>query len=317
MARSMTTERRLLDMATTDLRLMELGDALTMLWLRLVKAILEYGTDGVLVTGQGDAPSLAAIAQFRLLTDETYLKTCLETYAKTRLITWDETQGTIGLPDVAMPSRRAIASRENGKKGGRPRKNDNPTPQNDPRQRHAIMPISGGRSMQQETQHETRDATAAPKLSLACTDQSQDKLKARVDNLFRRLGPLAFEAAGFDPARDRGNWGIVRQYVADALAAGLSDDEAERLILGEIAKVVARLAAKGGKPGHLGYFKAAIEQAIARRDVPAPVLASAADYEAKRLFEADQRQWTRDQIAGKDTPEPVLGDYLARARSAA
>ncbi|MBB2157215.1 hypothetical protein HLH33_12990 [Gluconacetobacter diazotrophicus] len=317
MARSVATERRMLQMAATDIRLLELGDTLAMLWVRLVAFILEHGSDGVFVAGHDGAPTLAGIATFRFRLDETQLKTYLETYAETRLITWDETRGAIGLPDILMPSRRVLASRENGKKGGRPRNSDRITPQNDPRQRHAIMPIAGGRTVQPETQTETHETSRAHKLSLACTDQSQDKLQARIETCFQATGRKAFDAAGFDIAKDRADWGIVRQYVADALRAGLNEDEAERLILGEIARVTARVGEKGGRPSHLGYFKPAIAQAIARRDVPAPVLSSAADYEAKRAYDEAQRAWVRDQIDGKETPEPMLSDFLARARSAA
>lgn len=313
-------ERRALAMVASDLRLFTLAAEAVVVWVRLVVAIIEYGADGVLHTGKDGAPDLATLARFRFHVSETQLETYMETYAKTRLITYDAASGLVGLPEMLMPTRRAIASRLNGRKGGRPPKNANPAPQNDPRQRTAIMPIAGGKVVSSETQTETHGTYARDKLSLACTNSFEDKAKlatpvddATIDQTFRRIGPKAFEAAGFDPARDVGNFGIARVWTADALRAGLSPDETERLILDVVSRTAERQQAKGKSISHMGYFSRSIGEAIERREVPdAPM--SPAEAEASAAWQRDFDEWRMSDMRG---PMPVRTDYLSRAKDAA
>ncbi|GBR18657.1 hypothetical protein [Asaia spathodeae] len=320
-------ERRALAMVASDLRLFTLAAEAVVVWVRLISAILEYGADGILHAGKDGAPDLAALARFRFHVTETQLETYMETYAKTRLITYDAASGLVGLPETLQPTRRAIASRLNGKKGGRPPKNVNPTPQHDPRQRTAMMPISGGKTVSCETQHKTQGSYARDKLSLACNISSEDKAKlgaqvsdAQIDTAYQRIGPMAFEAAGFDPARDMGNYRIVRQWVADALHGGLSIEGTERLILGVVETVAERQRSKGASISHLGYFGKAIGTAIANRDVPEAPL-NEAEIEADRAWKRDMDAW-RERVASGiagavNEPIPNRADYLERARLAA
>ncbi|GBR06371.1 hypothetical protein HW511_00310 [Asaia siamensis] len=320
-------ESRALAMVASDLRLFTLAAEAVVVWVRLISAILEYGADGILHAGKDGAPDLATLARFRFHVSETQLETYMETYARTRLITYDAASGLVGLPETLQPTRRAIASRLNGKKGGRPPKNANPAPQHDPRQRTAMMPISGGKTVSQETQCKTQPSHARAKLSLADNISLEDKAKlgaqvddAQIDTAYQRIGPMAFEAAGFDPARDMGNYRIVRQWAADAMRSGLSADETERLILGVVGSVAERQRSKGAAISHLGYFGKAIGTAIANRDVPEAPL-SECEIEADRAWKRDIDTW-RERVAsgvagaGND-PIPNRADYLDRARKAA
>lgn len=318
MARSASIERRMLAMAATDIRLMELGDTLAMLWVRLVAFVIECGTDGLFVAGCDGSPTLAGLAQFRFRVSETQLKTYLETYAQTRLITWDETHGAIGLPAALMPSRRAIASRENGKKGGRPPKNANLTPRNDPRQRHAIMPISGGLSMRNETQQETHETSRTRIAKLEADNSSEAIASFAVNDAdFHRIGRAALDAAGFDPARSMADYGVVRQWLVDAAKTGLTVDQAERVILSTVQSAAQRATISGKTVRSLMYFRNSVPEAIARRDVPAPVLSSAVDYEADARFREAHKAWVRAAKNGDLQPQPRREEFLAKARSAA
>ncbi|WP_010514079.1 hypothetical protein [Komagataeibacter oboediens] len=309
-----TTEQKMLQMATHNIRLRALGHAAIGIWVQLISYIIEYGTDGVLVPGNGAAPTLEEIATVGLRMDVTELVTHLETYAETQLITHDCTVGTIGLPGTLMPSRKALAARENGKKGGRPPKHHNPKPQDDPRQRTAIMGIAGGKDMSTETQRETHD----PKLSLEVNNNLKAKPAAQdVDAVFRVLGRKAWERAGFDPARDRGNWGQVRQWVADALAEGLSAAETERLVMNVVATLADRQAERKLPITHMGYFNKAIAKAIAERDIPALVCTTEAEFAADAAYQEAHRQWVLDAASGSDAPQPRREDFIARARVAA
>ncbi|WP_459773367.1 hypothetical protein [Asaia astilbis] len=311
-------------MVTHDLRLLTLAAEAVVVWVRLISAILEHGADGILHMGRDGTPDLTTLARFRFHLSETQLSTYIETYSRTRLITYDAASGLIGLPETLQPTRRAIASRLNGKKGGRPPKNVNPTPQNDPRQRTAMMPISGGKTMSRETQMTSQVSRAREKLSLASNISLEEKAKLgatvgndQIDPAFQRIGPKAFEAAGFDPARDMGNFGIVRQWVADALHAGLTAEESERLILGVVTGVTERQRAKGATISHLGYFGKAVAIAIENRDIPEAPL-SEAEKAADRAWMKDMDAW-RERLASGDTSGliPNRSDYLNRARDAA
>ena len=309
-----TTEQKMLQMATHNIRLRALGHAAIGIWVQLISYIIEYGTDGVLVPGNDGAPTLEEIATVGLRMDVTELVTHLETYAETQLVTHDRTAGTLGLPGALMPSRKALAARENGKKGGRPPTKANPKPQHDPRQRTAIMGIAGGKDMADETQRETHD----PKLSLEVNNNLKAKPAAQdVDTVFKALGRRAWDRAGFDPARDRGNWGQVRQWVADALAEGLSAAETERLVLNVVETVTDRQRQKGQSIKHMGYFNGAIEQAIKARDIPALVCTTEAEFAADAAYQEAHRQWVLDAANGSDAPQPRREDFIARARVAA
>lgn len=309
-----TTEQKMLQMATHNIRLRALGHAAIGIWVQLISYIIEYGTDGVLVPGNGGAPTLEEIATVGLRMDVTELVTHLETYTETQLITHDRTVGTIGLPGALMPSRKALAARENGKKGGRPPKHHNPKPQDDPRQRTAIMGIAGGKDMATETQRETHD----PKLSLEVNNNLKAKPAAQdVDAVFKVLGRKAWERAGFDPARDRGNWGQVRQWVADALAEGLSAAETERLVMHVVGTLADREAEKKTPIAHMGYFSKAIARAIAERDIPALVCTTEAEFAADAAYQEAHRQWVLDAANGSDAPQPRREDFITRARVAA
>jgi len=305
----------LLDRFTDDLRLRSLGLEMAAIWLLLVNVIRRYGRDGLFVPGLDGQMTLSDLARFHMHIDAAHLETCIETYAKARLLTHDAKTGAIGLPGIEADCRRASASRENGKKGGRPPKVRAVTPRNDPRQKTAIMSISGGKDVSQDNLGSSRVSQA----SLAYNNSSKEEAKldtSEIDAAFKRIGPKAFEAAGFDPARSMVNFGIARQWCADAMRSGLSAEEAERLILGVVASVAERQQAKGQTIAHMGYFKRAIGHAIERRDVPAPVM-SRDEMVADRLWTEAMQDYSARVAAGETgMTRPVLADFMARARAA-
>lgn len=171
--------------------------------------------------------------------------------------------------------------------------------------------------MSTETQRETHD----PKLSLEVNNNLKAKPAAQdVDAVFRVLGRKAWERAGFDPARDRGNWGLVRQWVADGLAEGLSASEIDRLVMDVVGRLADRESAKGKegqKIDHMGYFNKAVTKAIAERDIPALVCTTEAEFAADAAYQEAHRQWVLDATNGSDAPQPRREDFIARARVAA
>lgn len=304
-------------MAATDVRILAMPMEAIVLWQRLVWAIIDMGADGVLAFGNATGCTFAALAQYRLFISETQLETYVATWAQNLAITYDPATGTLGLPSGLMPSRRALASRANGTKGGRPRKNSNPAPQDDPRQRTAMMPIPGGKAMDQETQRETQDPQRAPIAKLASTNNSSEAIanagaeKPKVsDETYHRVGKAAFEAAGFDPARSVATYGIVRQWLSDALASGLTEHEAERLIVATVRKG----AERAKKPiTTLMYFKNSVPEAIEKKDVPDLTLTVAEEV----MWQDACRAWTKAAAQEDVGPMPRREAFAGRARSAA
>ncbi|GBQ32221.1 hypothetical protein HLH34_04360 [Gluconacetobacter azotocaptans] len=311
---------RLAVMTVTHIRILAMPVEAIVLWQRLVWAIIELGIDGVLPIGEAAGYTLDALARFRVHVTETQLETYIETWAKNLAITYDPGTRTLSLPEELMPSRRAIASRKNGMKGGRRPKNRNPEPQNDPRQRTAMMPIPGGRTVDHETRRQTQEPQCAPIAKLASTDNRSEAIAGTraqkheiSDTAFHRIGRGALDAAGFDPARSVANYGIVRQWLADALTAGLSEAEAERLILATIRKGSERAKAKAAVITTLNFFKNSIPEAIARRDVPDLELTA----EEEVLYREAHKEWVKLSRHADVGPQPRREDFAVRGRSAA
>lgn len=300
-------EKAILDMAT-DIRVLALSWDACGIWFRIMCLIREIGTDGSVTFGFGRAPSLADVARIRFGMSETELKTHLETHCVTQLLAWDDATQTLSYGPDQQPSRRTLANRANGAKGGRPPKN-RITERTDPTQRHLPpMAIKGGKSV-------TECKTHAPIAKAKADNDSYHKAKladpsaAEIDAVYNRIGPKAFDAAGFDPARSLQNWSAARQWAADGLRKGLTADEIERVVVAEVTRIAERQRSKSKPAPHLGYFGKAVCLAIASGVVPeAPK--TFAQQAAERDWEEAMRNWVRD---GGKGPQPVIADYLAKS----
>ena len=277
-------------------------------WVRLVTYLILNTADGVLDVSFPGA--LAALARTKVFCDVNLIETYLETYAKTQLITWNRDAQTVALPPGLGPTARQIASRKNGKLGGRPPGKSKKNAISDQRQGNIILPISGGKDVARENPAKTRLTGARDKLSLASKSSSEDKL--RLDAMFKRIGPKAFEAAGFDHAKDMPNWGVVRVWLSLALAKDMTEAQGERLILGVVKDVADRQRSKGNPASHMGYFSKAVEAAIASGIIPeAPKTAD--ERKAERAFEAALRDY-QERLGYGETGlhRPQMSDFVAQ-----
>lgn len=300
-------EKAILD-AVSDIRLQALGFEAIGIWVFLMNLIREIGTDGSVTFGFGRAPSLADVARIRFGMSETELKTHLETHCVTQLLAWDDATQTLSYGPDQQPSRRTLANRLNGAKGGRPPKN-RVTERTDPAQRNLPpMAIKGGKSV-------TECKTHAPIAKAKADNDSYHKAKlvepsaAEIDAVFNRIGPKAFDAAGFDPARDLQNWSAARQWAADGLRKGMTSDEIERVVVAEVSRIAERQRSKGKPAPHMGYFGKAVCAAIAAGVIPEHPKTFAQQV-AERDWEEAMREWVR---AGGAGPQPALADYAAKA----
>ncbi|GBQ69699.1 hypothetical protein AA103196_2286 [Ameyamaea chiangmaiensis NBRC 103196] len=316
MARSIP-ERKLIFIANTDLRLQALGFAAVGVWLALMHLVLEHGTDGRVVFGRGRVPSLADVARIRFRMTETELVTHLETQSETQLLGWSAESGALTWPSELMPDARTLANRENGKKGGRPRKTAL-NERNNPNQYHMPpMAIPGGRSMStdetQKTQTETplRVASLAEASTLKSLEATAEPDAREIDEVFQRIGPVAYAAAGFDHARHMGGWAIARIWAADGLRKGLPVDQIEDIVVGAIDRVSKRHAAKGNQKeiGSLDYFKGAVGDDI---KAASPRMTQERR-DAERAYEEAVMKWGREQMdpVKRGAQQPKLSDFLA------
>ncbi|WP_025320601.1 hypothetical protein [Granulibacter bethesdensis] len=193
--------QRATSMLLNDIRLTPLCAVAQILWFRLVHLIHELGTEGMLdLSGDVGAPfgsyeQLRAVLVSRSVSglvsfDGTQSVSQRETQTETEfdaLIELCVRRGLLqrpapdrlGLPADLGLSRRAIAARINGAKGGRPRK-----------QASLLLPISGGQS---ETRIETQPHTRIDRSDLSLSeisdrsDQTRDPA-ALAEQLTEQLG---------------------------------------------------------------------------------------------------------------------------------
>lgn len=128
---------RLLEMLENDWRLKIVGRETAMVWLELTRFIYRFGEDLVLrVDTQLGSPigSIAELA-FALRIDESELSNHLETLFERRLLVKAPCGGVAMPPELGLTARQK-AARLNGSKGGRPRKDGQPSGQ-----RSLLLPI--------------------------------------------------------------------------------------------------------------------------------------------------------------------------------
>jgi len=303
-------------LAATDLRLQQLGFEAIGIWVMLMQLILEYGADGFLRFGSDNGLDLAGVARFRFHMSETELVTHLVTHSKTQMLTWCSDTMTLGFPPELALSKRTIANRENGRKGGRPTKKELER-RNDQAQRSLPpMVIKGGKTVSADKTQKTQTQNSGSKLSLASTNSLEAKADAHaIDELYAELGPAAFAAGGFDEARSMARWDVARQWAADGLAKGLSADDVVAIVVETIKPIAERERARGAEVRSLMYFRGAVEKAIAKGDVPMREM-TYAERAAEDQYCADYHAFLAAKMRGEVVPEPVLSEYRARARAA-
>ena len=153
---------------------------------------------------------------------------------------------------------------------------------------------------------------------IATTPQSPPE-KNPVDALYAKLGPLAFEAAGFDNARDRCGWGIVRQWVADAFRAGLNAEQAELVILHTLRAEAGPARERVGSIFSLKFFSQSIQRAITSGKMPEVPLTPEqrkARIRAKIRYQEADKAYSRAFLSnpsGNHPPAPRFADFIAQA----
>jgi hypothetical protein len=180
--------------------------------------------------------------------DATRLETHLENLIKAGFLTRHD-DGSIEIPDSMPATDRVTAARENGARGGRPRRGETAEQAAARRARDAMAMSAASDAETQKTQHETQ-ASKAPRAraTAATAKESKQAYACAPDDL--SFGRVVAQSAGLEDGCDVGP-------VLDWLAQGID----RGVILATVRGVVARPNYR--VPRTLGYFSAAIREAPA------------------------------------------------------
>ena len=247
--------RVLMDMLANDARLRAAPLAAQAVWMRLM---VTMDALGISVLRFGSMPHNLTLVSKAACIDETELEThlaILVAYGLLRL----EPDGAIAAPIPIGTDRRAEAARINGLKGGRPRKHP------DGKQREMAMAISGGKA----------DFKTEPAASVSTAIAKLESIKAKkaiavADADVERIGLAALAEGGLDGQR----CDIVRKWLQDGATEHL------------ITETIHRKMAGGAAPKHLGYFDAAIRDAMTR-----PPASDAPATARSRAFQLAMDEW--------------------------
>jgi hypothetical protein len=183
------------------------------------------------------------------------------------------------MPKTASTAR-AEASRNNGLKGGRPKKAQ-PETARAARQSAMILPIAGGKE-------KTQEGARVSETPSTTTYLSKSKGSEVSSTVFQETAAKVLEAMQIDPARSDLDCGLVRQWLADGATPEL------------IVDLVTRKTGPHVKT--LKYFNAAIAEAIAARPVATP--------QWEKKFNLDWQVW---DVTGRIGPSPRVADYREQA----
>jgi hypothetical protein len=293
MARRCACEK-LLELVERDPRFLLAGPAARMVFIDLVRLMARLGDSRVLQLGFvfGSWSELA----FGLRISETELETHLETLCRRGII--ERTEDSLTVPEQIMPrDRRADAARENGKLGGRPRKNAA-----DPRQTNILLPIAGnGDAAASAKTQETKLETHAETLSRARLLSPEDRnSKKREETGVSVLVAELIEVGALAPSAAENHRGCEAW-----LMTGLS--------LGELreAFMATTRRAKAPRCAPIGYFTRIAEDIAGQRAAaPSPAATPSADIdpereEARRTLAAIWDRYRNDGCAGPCPPGSV------------
>jgi hypothetical protein len=237
------TCERLFRRLDEDVRLRTLPMAAQHLWLKLMR--LALGTDdGVLRLGS-DFGFLTALS-IAVSHAESETETAWNSLAARGLALLGEDGASILMPDAVEGAERVKAARNNGLRGGRPRKGETPDEAARRRQGSLMLPVAGGLAETQETQRKPPEESS----HAASSTFSSERQAAAPGEVSVALGMELAEIAGMDP---NGKWTLKPVQVW--LSGGATPDQ-----LRDVFTAVASRASYR-PPASLAYFNEAVAEA--------------------------------------------------------
>ncbi len=257
-------------------------------WQELVNAMSDPAAPEALSMGS-DIGFLALVSRIARVTETEAETHVTELLARDLLV---QVGDTVSLPPVQMvQTRRAVAARINGLRGGRPRKDGTP------RQQPSLMLAIDGGALKNPTETQ---ADGSVSLNSTKIQSSNSNESGTVDGWIA-VAEAACEAAGLDPAKGFHQHGIVKNW----MQAGATRE----VILAVVGKPQAKPV------WSLNWFDRAVRQAIDS--------ARAADSGPKvpphlaplwKQFEKDREEW---RIGIRGGALPKWPEYVAKFDTAA
>ncbi|MDB5415089.1 MAG: putative phage protein [Rubritepida sp.] len=228
--------------------------------------------------------------------DGTEVQTHLETLVETGLLARDD-RGYLSCPMLGDVAARTVAARQNGTRGGRPRKGETPE-QYAARRRQGemLLPIGGMAEKPSETQQwETSSAGAAPRTTSSSSLRSETTQPVAHEGEWQKLASLAIAAAALPGKRIA--WTPAQQWEA----WGATPELVERVV----GDVMRRGTKAPSEISSIQYFSNAIKRAVDEAGgTSAPSAASIVRHQLTGL-EARMRTW---EESGHHGPPPRLHD---------
>jgi hypothetical protein len=180
------------------------------------------------------------------------VETHLETLIETGLLARDD-RDRLSCPALGDVAARTAAARQNGARGGRPRKGESSEDAARRRQGELLMPIGGAPEKPSETQRwETPSAGAAPRTTSSSSLKSETTPPVAREGEWQQLARDVIAKARL--ALKRPDWTPARAW----LEAGATPE----LVLRVVAEMAARSTFDPSKITTIGYFTPAITRAI-------------------------------------------------------
>lgn len=286
---------RLFDAFRSDPRIRSLGWATRAFFLLLGEAMAGAENPGFL--------GFSSVSRVSLLVSvpETETETQMETLIAEGLLV-RTAEGGLACPLLQPVSTRASRAAENGRLGGRPRRNETPE-QARLRRAQITLPlaIQGGGA---ETQAKPRAETLTTTTTTNSSSPSQSGSVARVP-AHASLGAEIAELAELDPVRQRFDYAPVREW----LEAGISPAD----IREGVRQVVTRPGYRADKVTTLRYFGPAIRR-VHDGEAPQP---AAATHPAAAEDEAAEARYTEAydawRFGGRRGAPPRFADFARPA----
>lgn len=252
---------QILEIMGRDPRLRTLPVAARLLWLELVMAMKFAGVSvlrfGERIPCEMGLATIAAIPVSEIAAN-------VDALVGSGLLTRDA-DGALASPMLAAAVSRSEINRANALAGVAKRRARAVPGQMEMR---VMAPVGGTEHRTaSDPPSETAASAAVGGTQLAIAKPKEALAKQAVSDAdFHAAGQAAAEAAGFDPVRWTGHYGIVRQWLADGATIDLIRD------------VISAKMAAGARPNQLGYFTKAIGEALARPRAVADLTEGSRDF---------------------------------------
>lgn len=263
------------------------------LWMDMLCIMADAEKKGFLIIGKTKVSS-KELAQLSRISEKK-CKKLVEELENNGVFSRDE-NGFIFSRRMVRDAGISRKSAENGKKGGNPALTQNGDGGLTPGLTKGLNPTRIKAEAEAEAEAEERINKKEKTNSLGAGKHTRPDWVEK----FIPLGNEILEIVGKDPSRERVDFGIVRQWLADAHDRGYSAEQAREAILDVIRTRCERGSGKGKLPR---WFNTPVQEALASGAIAASeATAAAAEPEWTRQMGKDYTLYARNAIGRQERP---------------